>query len=702
MTTFSAYVAASSDDAYQSGSTVTINGGYPNTNGSTVWVGFRFTNVTIPAGSTINSAYINLSILAADDPDVDIYGNDVDDAATFTTASNDISSRALTTAKVNWTATNIGAYSRKDSPDIKTIVQEIIDRAGWSSGNAIAILFDSLSSNYINFKAYDSGEGATQYAKLTIDYTPPTYDDSLTLGMARAVTPGGVAGSVSSLLMGRAVTAGNGPAASLLSSATLAIARALLVEDALRDWWEPSGSFTPTGVYRGIGAASYAASKSNLISPGTNDLTTPGTAPGWAVGTGWTLNGTSQYFATGLTSDGDYTMIVRFADAAINDDQVLVGGYGGGDNRHWGSPRWYDGKASIGYGTAFDSNVTASGWTSGVLAVSGNKLYRDGTAIQMLSGTFSGSTYLNLGALYNNGPAGYYFEGNILAAAFYDGTLTDSQVAEVSAAMAALTSSGGSAETLELLIIRELLVSTRATGISGLTLSRALTLLSDGLAAYRGSTIFERSQDLQAGALATSSETSSLERLLSLFPSPASGLGDSVSLESSLDLLLADGRLALDSLMLARTLQAGAGVAAASTDVLAVEILELLLIGSQTSQQVELLVPRQQSLSASGLADAQGPLSLTRGHGLNLDRVVTLAEIVSLSLAQGVDVVGLLSAGESTWLSESRGLGADSDGLWTATLELSRTHAIGGNELAALFLELQLERVNSTDRKSVV
>lgn len=169
-----------------------------------------------------------------------------------------------------------------------------------------------------------------------------------------------------------------------------------------------------------------------------------------------------------------------------------------------------------------------------------------------------------------------------------------------------------------------------------------------------------------------------------------------MSLESSLDLLLADGRLALDSLMLARTLQAGAGVAAASTDVLAVEILELLLIGSQTSQQVELLVPRQQSLSASGLADAQGPLSLTRGHGLNLDRVVTLAEIVSLSLAQGVDVVGLLSAGESTWLSESRGLGADSDGLWTATLELSRTHAIGGNELAALFLELQLERVNST------
>lgn len=174
MATYSAYVTASSDDAYQSGSTVTLTGGYPNTNGSTVWVGFRFLNVTIPAGSTINSAYINLNILAADDPDVDIYGNDVDDAATFTTTSNDISGRALTTAKVNWTATNIGAYSRKDSPDIKTIIQEIIDRAGWSSGNAIAILFDSLSGSYINYKAYDSGEGATQYALLTIDYTEPS------------------------------------------------------------------------------------------------------------------------------------------------------------------------------------------------------------------------------------------------------------------------------------------------------------------------------------------------------------------------------------------------------------------------------------------------------------------------------------------------------------------------------------------------
>lgn len=190
MTTWSAYITASSDDARQvSGGTMELTGGYPNTNGSTVWVGFRFLNVTIPAGSTINSAYINLNILAADDPDVDIYGDDVDDAATFTTSSNNISGRSLTTAKVNWTASNIGVYSRKDSPDIKTIIQEIIDRPGWVSGNSIAILFDSLSSSYINYKAYDSGEGATQYAKLTIDYTSTVNVDLDKLSLTATVRP---------------------------------------------------------------------------------------------------------------------------------------------------------------------------------------------------------------------------------------------------------------------------------------------------------------------------------------------------------------------------------------------------------------------------------------------------------------------------------------------------------------------------------
>lgn len=189
MATFNGTVAASSDDARQvSGGTMELTGGYPNTNGSAVWVGFRFTNVTIPQGSTINSASIILAILANDDPDLDIYGNDVDDAATFTSTAYNISDRALTTAKVNWTASNIGAYATKSSPDIASIIQEIVDRAGWASGNDIVILFDSLSSSYINFKAYDSGEGSSAYPKITIDYTEPAGGANPKTGRIRLTT----------------------------------------------------------------------------------------------------------------------------------------------------------------------------------------------------------------------------------------------------------------------------------------------------------------------------------------------------------------------------------------------------------------------------------------------------------------------------------------------------------------------------------
>ena len=174
MATFNTSVAASSDDARQSGGSGTMNltGSTINSGATNTWIGLRFTNVTIPAGSTINSAYISVRTTTEDDPDLDIYGEDTDDAATFTTTNNDISGRTLTTAKVNWTATNIGTATWCNSPDIATVIQEIIDRAGWSSGNDIAIILDTLSASGMIIRAYDGGTG--DYPSITIDYTAPS------------------------------------------------------------------------------------------------------------------------------------------------------------------------------------------------------------------------------------------------------------------------------------------------------------------------------------------------------------------------------------------------------------------------------------------------------------------------------------------------------------------------------------------------
>lgn len=168
MTTFNASTAASSDDAMQSGSTVTLADFNLGLYWSDYWIGLRFLNVTIPAGAVISAATLTVTVVgtAGDDPDLRIYGQDADDAAAFTTTANDISGRPRTTAYTTWTATGIGAGS-KTSPDFAAVIQEIIDRAGWASGNDIALILDSQSGALFDFRSWDYGSGTAPAISIT-------------------------------------------------------------------------------------------------------------------------------------------------------------------------------------------------------------------------------------------------------------------------------------------------------------------------------------------------------------------------------------------------------------------------------------------------------------------------------------------------------------------------------------------------------
>ena len=84
--------------------------------------------------------------------------------------NNNVSSRTSTTATVTWTATSIGAGA-KNAPELKTVIQEITDRAGWSSGNALAlIIWGRSGASLLRWNQYDNGSGASS---LSIDYTDP-------------------------------------------------------------------------------------------------------------------------------------------------------------------------------------------------------------------------------------------------------------------------------------------------------------------------------------------------------------------------------------------------------------------------------------------------------------------------------------------------------------------------------------------------
>ena len=110
-------------------------------------VGMRWTNVTIPFGVTILNATIQFHVdsINPDDPIiVRLKGHDVDDAPAFDDTSDfDISSRTNTTAFVDWNIPDWVDTSdegpAQETPNLASIVQEIIDRPGWASGNAMVI-----------------------------------------------------------------------------------------------------------------------------------------------------------------------------------------------------------------------------------------------------------------------------------------------------------------------------------------------------------------------------------------------------------------------------------------------------------------------------------------------------------------------------------------------------------------------------------
>ncbi len=111
-------------------------------------VGIRFPNVSVPQGATIVDAFIQFVADENQDGDVDItiIGEAADNAALFSETSGDVSSRPHTNASVDWSPFN---WDKRDAgpaqrtPGLASIVQEVIDRQGWASGNAIAFIAES-------------------------------------------------------------------------------------------------------------------------------------------------------------------------------------------------------------------------------------------------------------------------------------------------------------------------------------------------------------------------------------------------------------------------------------------------------------------------------------------------------------------------------------------------------------------------------
>lgn len=135
-------------------------------------VGMRFTGVNIPYGATITNAYLEFQVDEATNENTSMvfYGQDTDNAGAFITAAYNITGRTKTSASVNWN--NVPAWNtvgdRAQSPNLASVIQEIVDRGGWSSGNSMVIIVDGTGRRVST--TYEAGPSTAPL--LHIEYVP--------------------------------------------------------------------------------------------------------------------------------------------------------------------------------------------------------------------------------------------------------------------------------------------------------------------------------------------------------------------------------------------------------------------------------------------------------------------------------------------------------------------------------------------------
>ena len=177
--TVTSRVNAGSDDAEQrqTGGNMYINSSdlelvYDTTSTGNQYVGMRFNNVNVPKGKTITNAYIQFTVdeKNSGSTSLTIKGQAADNTTTFTTAANNVSSRATTAASVAWAPaawSTVGAAgTAQRTPDLKNIVQEIVNRAGWAQNNSM--VFITTGTGERTAKAYEGS--ASKAPQLVVTY----------------------------------------------------------------------------------------------------------------------------------------------------------------------------------------------------------------------------------------------------------------------------------------------------------------------------------------------------------------------------------------------------------------------------------------------------------------------------------------------------------------------------------------------------
>ncbi len=174
-TTVSVKISGSADDAEE-----TISGGTMDLVSNDLDIrntdicAMRFV-LNVPQGASITSANIDFVSKGASSGSntFTFKGQVSDDASAFTTAGGNLSSRSQTGASVTWNPGSWTDGQTYTTPDLAPVIQEVVNRSGWSSGNNMVIFVSASTSSKRAARTFDFNGNDSQAPELSVTFTTP-------------------------------------------------------------------------------------------------------------------------------------------------------------------------------------------------------------------------------------------------------------------------------------------------------------------------------------------------------------------------------------------------------------------------------------------------------------------------------------------------------------------------------------------------
>ncbi|MBM4027111.1 MAG: hypothetical protein FJ280_17155 [Planctomycetes bacterium] len=136
-------------------------------------VGLRFNPIPLPKGTTVTKSYLEFEMDETKGNsrpvNVIIEGQLIANAPAFTSTARDLTNRTpRTTAQVKWTVPlGLAVDAKFQSPDISSIINEILRLDGWAAGNALVLIIrDDPANPSTGLRCVEAYEGESANAPL--------------------------------------------------------------------------------------------------------------------------------------------------------------------------------------------------------------------------------------------------------------------------------------------------------------------------------------------------------------------------------------------------------------------------------------------------------------------------------------------------------------------------------------------------------